>query len=270
LEKINKIMKSTHKLSMVATVGVIAATTLSVNPASAFMITVGGQPIGSPLANEGITTEVPNTIVIDFNDAVASPFTTVDQVAQNGAMYSPGNALVINNGGVPVSQTGAIPYSGPPAGSTNNQSAYLSLPTNDNIGESEVTITLPQLSNYWGMHWGSIDATNKIEFINGKTSTSVMFTGEQLAALIPDDIVLQGGPANQTDPQSNPYINFFSEGSGEWFNTVKLTQLGNNNNIAFESDNHAYRPVPEPLTILGSGLALGFGAIFKKQQSRRR
>jgi len=49
-----------------------------------------------------------------------------------------------------------------------------------------------------------------------------------------------------------------------------LTQQGEDDTIAFESDNHAYDAVPEPLTILGSGLALGFGALFKKQQSRRR
>ncbi len=28
-------------------------------------------------------------------------------------------------------------------------------------------------------------------------------------------------------------------------------------------------PVPEPLTILGSGVALGFGALFKKEHSRK-
>lgn len=28
-------------------------------------------------------------------------------------------------------------------------------------------------------------------------------------------------------------------------------------------------PVPEPLTILGTGLALGFGGLFKKQQSKK-
>ncbi len=28
-------------------------------------------------------------------------------------------------------------------------------------------------------------------------------------------------------------------------------------------------PVPEPLTILGSGLALGFGSLMKRQQSRK-
>jgi len=262
-------IKSTQQLSMAAAVGAIAATTLSVNPASAFSITTGGQPIGSPLANEGITTEVPNTIVIDFNDADDSPFTTVDQVAQNGAIYSPDNALVINNNGDLVPTTGAVPYSGPPpAGQVNNTSAYLSLPTNSNqdVGTSQVSIKFDIPANYWGMHWGSMDSTNKIEFLRD---------GVAFADFTPDDFSDLGvGPApgggNQQNESNNPYMNFFSEGSGEWFDEVRLTQLGNNSGIAFESDNHAYRPVPEPLTILGSGLALGFGAIFKKQQSRRR
>jgi hypothetical protein len=34
-------------------------------------------------------------------------------------------------------------------------------------------------------------------------------------------------------------------------------------------DNITYDPVPEPLTILGSTMALGFGALFKKQQSKK-
>ncbi|MEQ9672049.1 PEP-CTERM sorting domain-containing protein [Coleofasciculus sp. G2-EDA-02] len=34
-------------------------------------------------------------------------------------------------------------------------------------------------------------------------------------------------------------------------------------------DNITYSKVPEPLTILGSTMALGFGAMFKKQQSKK-
>ncbi|MEQ8963778.1 MAG: PEP-CTERM sorting domain-containing protein [Coleofasciculus sp. C2-GNP5-27] len=269
-------MKSTHKLSMVATVGVIAATTLSVNPASAFSITTGGQAKGSPAGIEGLTTTVSNAVVIDFNDAVDSPYSTVSTVSQQGATYLPGNSLVINNGGVLAPTTGAAPYPGLPSGSTENTSAYLSLPTNSDtgLGSNQVTITLPKLSNYFGLHWGSMDdvsagtPANQIEFFRN---------GQLLATFTPDDLTALGldveagaGPNNQDRVRSNPYVNFSSDGSDEWFDEVVLTQLGNNPGIAFESDNHAYRPVPEPLTILGSGLALGFGAIFKKQQSRRR
>jgi len=37
-----------------------------------------------------------------------------------------------------------------------------------------------------------------------------------------------------------------------------------------EGTQHKVSPVPEPLTIVGSGLALGFGALFKKEYSRKR
>jgi len=270
-------IKSTQQLSIAAAVGAIAATTLSVNPASAFSITTGGQAKGSPAGIEGLTTTVPNARVITFNEADDLPgvdFADVSDVNQQGADYDPGDALVITNGGDFVSQTGAIPYSGPPSGSTNNESAYLSLPTNNNNGVSQVTITLPKLSNYWGLHWGSMDdasantPANQIEFLRNSTVLAT-FTPDDLTAL-GLDVEAGAGPDNQGLARANPYVNFFSDNSDEWFNGVRLTQLGNNNNIAFESDNHAYRPVPEPLTILGSGLALGFGAIFKKQQSRRR
>ncbi|MEQ8383947.1 MAG: PEP-CTERM sorting domain-containing protein [Coleofasciculus sp. A1-SPW-01] len=272
-----RFIKSTQQLSMAAAVGAIAATTLSVNPASAFSITTGGQAKGSPAGIEGLTTTVSNARVITFNEAddiSGVDFADVSDVNQQGADYDPGDALVITNGGAFVSQTGAIPYSGPPSGSTNNTSAYLSLPTNNNNGVSQVTITLPTLSNYWGLHWGSMDdasansPANQIEFLRDGTVLAT-FTPDDLTAL-GLDVEAGGGPDNQGLAKANPYVNFFSEGSDEWFNGVRLTQLGTNNNIAFESDNHAYRPVPEPLTILGSGLALGFGAIFKKQQSRRR
>jgi hypothetical protein len=111
-----------------------------------------------------------------------------------------------------------------------------------------------------------MDSSNQIEFFRGD---------RRLARFTPDDFVSLGvGPGaggdNQTEESNNPYMNFSAEGSEQWFDKVVLTQRGEDDTIAFESDNHAYDAVPEPLTILGSGLALGFGALFKKQQSRRR
>jgi len=271
-----RFIKYTQQLSIAAAVGAIAATTLSVNPASAFSITTGGQAKGTPAGIEGLTTTVSNAVVIDFNDAVGSPYSTVNTVSQQGATYSPGNSLVINNGGVFESTTGAVPFSGPPSGSTDNTSAYLSLPTNSNtgLGSNRVSIKFDFPVNYFGLHWGSMDdasagtPANRIEFWSN---------GQFLDAFTPDDLTALGlpveagaGPENQGLARANPYVNFFSEGSDEWFDEVRLIQEGSNPGIAFESDNHAYRAVPEPLTILGSGLALGFGAIFKKQQSRRR
>ena len=40
-------------------------------------------------------------------------------------------------------------------------------------------------------------------------------------------------------------------------------------NLAYQIKVGTSEPVPEPLTILGSGLALGFGALLKKESSRK-
>jgi len=250
--------------SVITTVAATATAMIGVISLSGFTITTGGELKGSPAGSEGLTTSRPGAVVIDFNDAPNLDFTDVGAVNQKGAKYKPDEALVINNGGALVETTGAVPFS---SQTQNNTSAYLSLPTNsqDDGDINQVSIQLPKPSSYWGMHWGSMDSSNQIEFFRGDT---------RLARFTPDDFVGLGvepgaGDDNQTEESNNPYINFSAEGSEQWFDQVVLTQRGNNETLAFESDNHAYDSVPEPLTILGSGLALGFGALFKKQQSRR-
>lgn len=251
--------------SIITTVAATATAMIGVISLSGFTITTGGELKGSPAGSEGLTTRRPGAVVIDFNDAPDLDFTEVGAVNQKGATYTPDDTLVINNGGELVETTGAVPFS---SQTQNNTSAYLSLPTNsqDDVGTNQVSIQLPKPSNYWGMHWGSMDSSNQIEFFRGDT---------RLAQFTPDDFVSLGvgpgaGGENQTEESNNPYMNFSAEGSDQWFDKVVLTQGGDNETLAFESDNHAYDAVPEPLTILGSGLALGFGALFKKQQSRRR
>ncbi|MEQ8467177.1 PEP-CTERM sorting domain-containing protein [Coleofasciculus sp. E1-EBD-02] len=251
--------------SIITTVAATATAMIGVISLSGFTITTGGELKGNPAGSEGLTTSRPGAVVIDFNDAPDLDFTEVGAVNQKGATYSPNDALVINNGGELVETKGAVPFSG---STQNNTSAYLSLPTNspDDEDIEQVSIQLPKPSSYWGMHWGSMDSSNQIEFFRGDT---------RLARFTPDDFVGLGvrpgvGGDNQTEESNNPYMNFSAEGSDQWFDKVVLTQLGDDETLAFESDNHAYDAVPEPLTILGSGLALGFGALFKKQQSRRR
>jgi len=62
----------------------------------------------------------------------------------------------------------------------------------------------------------------------------------------------------------------FSAGSDGIFNTsddILRAQLVPDPDHGFSE---VHTPVPEPLTILGSATALGFGAFFKKQSSRKR
>ena len=48
-----------------------------------------------------------------------------------------------------------------------------------------------------------------------------------------------------------------------------VTGTGEYHNIGFDGDLPEPESVPEPLTILGSSMALGFGAFFKRQQSKK-
>ena len=58
---------------------------------------------------------------------------------------------------------------------------------------------------------------------------------------------------------------FFSNGVPAY---VASTKASRSESVQFNSVGH-WLVVPEPLTILGSGLALGFGAYFKKEYSRK-
>jgi hypothetical protein len=67
-------------------------------------------------------------------------------------------------------------------------------------------------------------------------------------------------------------FNAFNNGMDTDFRDVEsisLTVTGSQE-FDFAADSLVATSVPEPLTILGSGLALGFGGLFKKEYSRKR
>ncbi|MEQ9356948.1 PEP-CTERM sorting domain-containing protein [Coleofasciculus chthonoplastes] len=103
---------------------------------------------------------------------------------------------------------------------------------------------------YFGLYWGSVDSGNTIEFYQDNVLLDTFSGTDVLNA------------AGQT-VSNGIYANFFADANESFDKVVLKTGL------PFESDNHAYKPVPEPLTILGSATALGFGALLKRQQSRK-
>ncbi|OUL22968.1 PEP-CTERM sorting domain-containing protein [Nostoc sp. 106C] len=166
----------------------------------------------------------------------------------SGVAPTTGYASYSGTGGTTVISGSAPSQYSAPAGDT---TPYLTIaPVGSGVAgsNSPITIALSKAADYFGLYWGSIDAYNTVEFFKDAVSLG-SFTG----ATIP------GVTANGSQ---STYVNFFS-GAGQEFNKIVLRTSG----IAFESDNHAFKEVPEPLTIGGTALALGFGWMMKRKKA---
>lgn len=201
--------------------------------ATATTVTFGGTA-PSP---DGIFSTVPGVTTVDFNSGSAP------------AWYSlSGDAQVANGSTTNVFKA--------PTGDTSD---FLTTGSTSAAGAVSIDVTaVSSTVNYFGLHWGSLDAYNTIVFSLSDGSTQ-SYTGTQIAAL--------GGL--ETDGDSSPYVNFFAD-AGLYFTGINLTSNG----YAFESDNHAFgsaSPIPEPstLSMLGSAaLALGVG-LFRRRRSAK-
>ena len=115
-------------------------------------------------------------------------------------------------------------------------------------GIGTVTLTLPSLSNYIGLLWGSVDNYNSLELFNGNTLVGTV-TGDKVTSSANGDQGVNG----------TYYVNINSDLA---FNTVELLST----QYAFEADDIAYNPptiqrhddpVPEPsgLSLIAAGIA---------------
>ena len=182
--------------------------------------------------SEGMTTQVENAVVYDFNG------------------YA-------NGGGKPAGYSGAgwvLPSSVPgmaaaPAG---DDTPFLSVAFPASSGIETLTIAAGQSYNYFGLYWGSIDDYNWLKF----------YSGDEVVATITGLDVIAAGTAlgDQIAPGANRYVNFLLNGG-----TYDKIEFGTSN-FAFESDNHALASVPEPGTfaLFGAGLA-AIGVMRKRR-----
>jgi hypothetical protein len=155
-------------------------------------------------------------------------------------------------GGAVVTGTVGIQHA-QPLGSTG---FYYSVGPSDG---SPGTIDLTSIGNinYISLLWGSVDTYNTLQFIASDGVTV-------LASFVGNDI-FNPATGNRTDPNTNPIVLFNLTGTDvSAFSYLRLTSTQN----AFEIDNIAINPVPEPKT--WAMMLLGFAGIGVAIRRRRR
>lgn len=163
--------------------------------------------------------------------------------------FDPAGTALVSGGAVTTGTTavGAQPY-----GSTGN---YFT--TGPAVG-TPGTLDLSSFGDIYSLSfiWGSVDTYNTLEFLDSLDNVLATFVGND---------IFNPANGNQSDPNTNPVVLFNLTGSDiSAFTTLRFSSSQN----AFEVDNFAINPVPEPGT--WAMMLLGFGFIGAAMRSRRR
>jgi len=109
--------------------------------------------------------------------------------------------------------------------------------------------------------WGSVDSYNVLNFLDASGNVLASFTGSD---------IFNPATGSQTDPNTNPVVTFLLSGA-DITDFAKLQLTTNPSQNAFEIDNLAINPVPEPATwgLMLLGFA-GVGFAMRRSKSKVR
>jgi hypothetical protein len=257
-------MKLTKSVISVATLAAIAtATTAGSAEAISFKMTTG---INNPITNasnqgaysdfagnKGVTT-------VDFNSGFTNGAKTVDIKGQDGNKFM---AFDFGQQGVSLQsgKTGVYSDRWAPAGANGevNNSKYLAV-----FAGNTVKMTFQKTMNYFGIDWGAISSGNIFSFFrNGQQVKS--FSTADVNPIAPIRASQHGG-------EGNGYLHFYSTGTDDIFDEIRVTQNGGG---GFESDNYSFhegtgafditktKDVPEPTVTIGL-MAMGGAFLLKR------
>ncbi len=159
---------------------------------------------------------------------------------------APTTGFAVYSGGGTITSDEFAPF-GP--GGAVNTSPYLTFFQ----GSGVVEINFATSISYFGFDWGFIDGSNTVQIFNGSTLLA-SFTGADAFAL--------GATFGST-----AFANFTSSGPGDTFNRIVLLEAAGG---GFESDNHAFVNIPEPMpptTFLA--LLLGVALAVKLRSTKQ-
>jgi hypothetical protein len=160
--------------------------------------------------SSGVTT-------IDFNQAGTKVGTNSYTFGDDSIVYSwdsGGGTGILNNRWAPSGAYGEV-----------NTSNYLGV-----FQGKDVTISLNNNLNYFGIDWGALSSGNNFSFYNDDQLISA-FTYEAINPKAPVRAAQHGG-------EGNGYLHFYANQSTGVFNKIKITQAKGG---GFESDNHSLR-----------------------------